>query len=392
MENLNREKVSPLTLDPDTQVKEVFSFDTMPKMEAMKMPATTKTYSVGSVDESMLTSEEKDMVEQFAGQIDITDTKMVLSYGAAAQRNISDFSASVLNKVKTRDLGEVGQSLKELTMALDATTEPEKKGFFGFFQKAKRGIDGIKANYAKAETNVQRIVRDLEQHQVVLMQDITMFDQMYDLNMKYYRELTMYIIAGKKALDRAKEGPLVELKEKAETTQLQEDIQAYHDYLALCNRFEKKLHDLELTRMITMQSAPQVRMVQNNDEEMLEKIQSSIINTIPLWRNQIVLALGIEHSKKALEAQNAVTEMTNDLLTKNAATLKQATVDIARESERSIVDIATLKRCNQELISSINEVMKIHEQGAVNRQKAQAELVKIEYELKQAMLEAATRR
>lgn len=392
MENMNQTKTSTLTLNPDEQPRENFSFDKIPQMGTIQMPTVSKEYQAGSIDESMLTVEEKQMVEQFASEINIADSKQVLSYGAAAQRNISDFSISVLNKVKTRDLGDVGESLKELTVALNATTEPEKKGIMGIFQKAKRNIEGIKANYAKAETNVQTIVRDLEQHQVVLMQDISMFDQMYELNLKYYRDLTMYIIAGKKALDKAKGETLEALKEKAERTQLQEDVQAYNDYLGLCNRFEKKLHDLELTRAITIQSAPQVRMVQNNDEEMLEKIQSSIINTIPLWRNQMVLALGIEHSRRAIKAQNAVTETTNNLLTQNAETLKQATVDSAREAERSIVDIATLKKCNQELITSINEVVKIHEQGSKKRQQAQEELVKIEQELKRAMLEAATRK
>lgn len=392
MENMNQTKTSTLTLNPDEQPREEFSFDKIPQMGTIQMPTVSKEYQAGSIDESMLTVEEKQMVEQFASEINIADSKQVLTYGAAAQRNISDFSISVLNKVKTRDLGDVGESLKELTVALNATTEPEKKGIMGIFQKAKRNIEGIKANYAKAETNVQTIVRDLEQHQVVLMQDISMFDQMYELNLKYYRDLTMYIIAGKKALDKAKGETLAVLKEKAESTQMQEDVQAYNDYLGLCNRFEKKLHDLELTRVITIQSAPQVRMVQNNDEEMLEKIQSSIINTIPLWRNQMVLALGIEHSRRAIKAQNAVTETTNNLLTQNAETLKQATVDSAREAERSIVDIATLKKCNQELITSINEVVKIHEQGSKKRQQAQEELVKIEQELKQAMLEAATRK
>lgn len=392
MENMNQTKTSTLTLNPDEQPREDFSFDKIPQMGTIQMPTVSKEYQAGSIDESMLTVEEKQMVEQFASEINIADSKQVLTYGAAAQRNISDFSISVLNKVKTRDLGDVGESLKELTVALNATTEPEKKGIMGIFQKAKRNIEGIKANYAKAETNVQTIVRDLEQHQVVLMQDISMFDQMYELNLKYYRELTMYIIAGKKALDKAKGETLEVLKEKAERTQMQEDVQAYNDYLGLCNRFEKKLHDLELTRAITIQSAPQVRMVQNNDEEMLEKIQSSIINTIPLWRNQMVLALGIEHSRRAIKAQNAVTETTNNLLTQNAETLKQATVDSAREAERSIVDIATLKKCNQELITSINEVVKIHEQGSKKRQQAQEELVKIEQELKRAMLEAATRK
>lgn len=392
MDNIKTDGNINLTLNPDEMSKAQFPFGEAPKMETVKMSVSAKSFNAGSIDESMLSVEEKQIVEQFANDINITDSKQVYSYGAAAQRNISDFSVSILNTVKTRDLGDVGESLRELTVALDATTEPEKKGFFGLFQKAQRSIDSIKANYAKAETNVQRIVRDLEQHQVVLMQDISMFEQMYDLNRNYYKELTMYIIAGKKALDREKNETLEMLQAKANATQLQEDVQAYNDYLAICNRFEKKLHDLELTRTITLQSAPQIRMVQNIDEEMLEKIQSSIINTIPLWRNQMVISLGIEHSSRAIAAQNAITQKTNDLLVDNATKLKQATVDSAREAERSIVDIETLKKCNRELISSINEVVKIHEQGSKKRAEAQAELIKIENELKVALLEAGSRR
>ena len=274
---------------------------------------------------------------------------------------------------------------------MDATTEPEKKGILGIFQKAKKGVDSIKANYAKAETNVSRIEKDLEKHQVVLTQDVEMFEQMYDLNLQYYRELTMYIIAGKKALDKARGEQLEALKEKAETSQMQEDVENYNKYVNLCNRFEKKLHDLELTRVIAMQVAPQIRLLQDNDQEMLEKIQSSLVNTIPLWRHQMVLALGIEHTQRALSAQNMITEKTNELLTRNAETLKMATVETAKEAERSVVDIATLKKCNQQLISSISEVVKIHEQGAKRRQDAETELVKVEQELKQALLEAGSK-
>ena len=312
----------------------------------------------------MLSSDEKEMVAQFANEIDISNAKQVIQYGSSAQKSISDFSVNILGKVKTSELGDVGDALKELTVALDATTEPEKKGFLGIFQKAKRGIDSIKANYAKAETNVSRIEKDLEKHQVVLTQDVEMFEQMYDLNLKYFKELTI---------------------------QMQEDVENYNKYVNLCNRFEKKLHDLELTRVIAMQVAPQIRLLQDNDQEMLEKIQSSLINTIPLWRHQMVLALGIEHTQRALSAQNMITEKTNELLTKNAETLKVATVETAKEAERSVVDIATLKRCNQQLISSINEVVKIHEQGAKKRQDAEVELVKVEEELKRALLEAGSR-
>lgn len=369
------------------------SIGVMPTRGSVTMPIYgEKNYRAGSIDETMLSKEELETVEQYAKEINITDSRQVLTYGASAQRNISDFSVTILNKVNTRDLGDVGESLKELTVALDSTMEPQKKGLAGLFQKGKRSIETIKANYAKAETNVKRIERDLEQHQVVLMQDISMLDQMYELNLKYYRDLTMYIIAGKKALDEAKGETLTALKERAEETQLAEDLQAYNDYQALCNHFEKKLHNLELTRTISIQSAPQVRMIQNIDEEMLEKIQSSIINTIPLWRNQMVISLGIEHSRRAIEAQNAVSQKTNDLLTHNATSLKQATIESAREAERDIVDIDTLRKCNRELITSISEVVKIHEQGAVKRQQAQEELVKIENELKQAILEIAQRK
>lgn len=381
-----------LTLNPDEQKETDILQGAMPVRQTVKPVVQAQSeYSAGSIDESMLSSDEKEMVAQFANEIDISNAKQVIQYGSSAQKSISDFSVNILGKVKTSELGDVGDALKELTVALDATTEPEKKGILGIFQKAKRGIDSIKANYAKAETNVSRIEKDLEKHQVVLTQDVEMFEQMYDLNLQYYRELTMYIIAGKKALDKARGEQLEVLHQKAETTQMQEDVENYNKYVNLCNRFEKKLHDLELTRVIAMQVAPQIRLLQDNDQEMLEKIQSSLINTIPLWRHQMVLALGIEHTQRALSAQNMITEKTNELLTKNAETLKMATVETAKEAERSVVDIATLKRCNQQLISSINEVVKIHEQGAKKRQDAEVELVKVEEELKRALLEAGNR-
>lgn len=381
-----------LTLNPDEEKETDILQGTMPVRQTVQPVVQAQSeYSAGSIDESMLSSDEKEMVEQFANEIDISNAKQVIQYGLSAQKSISDFSINILGKVKTSELGDVGDALKELTVALDATTEPEKKGFLGIFQKAKRGIDSIKANYAKAETNVSRIEKDLEKHQVVLTQDVEMFEQMYDLNLKYFKELTMYIIAGKKALDKARGEQLEVLRQKAEMTQMQEDVENYNKYVNLCNRFEKKLHDLELTRVIAMQVAPQIRLLQDNDQEMLEKIQSSLINTIPLWRHQMVLALGIEHTQRALSAQNMITEKTNELLTKNAETLKVATVETAKEAERSVVDIATLKRCNQQLISSINEVVKIHEQGAKKRQDAEVELVKVEEELKRALLEAGSR-
>ena len=389
MENQTK---TTLTLNPEEEKQSNILLEGAPVRQTVQPIVQTQTeYNAGSIDESMLSNDEKEMVAQFANEIDISNAKQVIQYGSSAQKSISDFSVNILGKVKTSELGDVGDALKELTVALDATTEPEKKGIWGIFQKAKRGVDSIKANYAKAETNVSRIEKDLEKHQVVLTQDVEMFEQMYDLNLQYYRELTMYIIAGKKALDKARGEQLEALKEKAETSQMQEDVENYNKYVNLCNRFEKKLHDLELTRVIAMQVAPQIRLLQDNDQEMLEKIQSSLVNTIPLWRHQMVLALGIEHTQRALSAQNMITEKTNELLTRNAETLKMATVETAKEAERSVVDIATLKRCNQQLISSISEVVKIHEQGAKRRQDAETELVKVEQELKQALLEAGSK-
>ena len=343
-------------------------------------------YSVGTIDESMLTEEEKATVDQIANGIDISNVDQVVKYGVSAQRNISDFSVSILKKVKTYDMGEVGESLKDLTVALDETVEPEKKGLFGLFQRAKRGMETIRSNYAKAESNVDRIEQDLLSHEAVLIQDIAVYQKMYELNLQYYKELTMYIFAGKKALDKARTGKLIELKEIANKSKKQEDVQAYSDFEDLCHRFEKKLSDLEITRIISIQSAPQVRMLQNNDRELLDKLQSSIANTIPLWRNQLVLSLGIEHTKRSLDAQNILADKTNELLMKNSETLRMATIETAKAAERPLVDMDTLRKCNKDLITSINEVIKIHDQGVIKRMQAQEELVCIETELKQAML------
>lgn len=343
-------------------------------------------YTAGTIDESMLSDEEKEKVEKYSSEIDISDVDQIVKYGVDAQRNISDFSMTVLKSVKTHDLGEIGDSLKELTVALDSTTEPQKKGVFGLFQKAKNGINSIKANYAKAETNVDTIEKDLLKHESVLMNDISMYQQMYYLNVEYYKELTMYIIAGKKALDKARHGKLYELKVRADESGKQEDAQAYRDFEDLCHRFQKKISDLETTRIISIQSAPQVRMLQNNDRELLDKIQSAIANTIPLWRNQLVISLGNEHTKRALEAQTSLTDKTNQLLVENSERLKMATIDTAKASERPIVDVSTLQKCNSDLIASINEVVKIHNQGEIQREKAKEELLKIECELKEALL------
>lgn len=385
------EKRSVLTLEPTTQAVGIDG--AIPTMQSVVPAGNTSVedFSAGTIDESMLTAEEKEMVEQFANEIDIENVDQVVNYGMQAQTNISSFSTSILKKVKTYDLGEVGDSLKELTVALDTTLEPERKGILGLFQKAKHGVDTIRANYAKAESNVDRIEKDLIKHREVLTTDVSMYQQMYELNVQYYRELTMYIIAGKKALAKARSGKLAELKQIADQTEKQEDVQAYRDFEDLCFRFEKKLSDLEITRVISIQSAPQVRMLQNNDRELLDKLQSSLANTIPLWRNQLVLSLGIEHTRRALDAQSTLADKTNELLAKNSETLKMATIETAKQAERPIVDMDTLKKCNRDLITSINEVVKIHEQGSVQRQKAHDELVKIEEDLKNAMLVAQKR-
>ncbi len=339
------------------------------------------------LDESMLSEAEKKMVEDFSQKIDVTDSNLVLNYGAAAQKNIAAFSESALNNVKTKDLGEVGEALSSLVVELKTFGQPEKKGIGGFFQKKRNELEAMKASYAKAEVNVDKIVKVLKDHQVTLMKDVAMFDQMYELNTKYYKELTMYILAGKKRLEYLRAHDLAELKKKAETTGAQEDAQAYNDFANLCNRFEKKLHDLELTRMISIQMGPQTRLLQNNDTQMLEKIQSSLVNTIPLWKSQMVLALGLEHGRQATAAQAAVTDMTNQLLQKNADMLKMGTIETAREAERSVVSIETLQHTNQQLITTLDEVMRIQTEGAQKRKDAEAELGRIEGELKQKLLE-----
>ena len=339
------------------------------------------------LDESMLTEAERKMVNEFADKIDITDSSVVLQYGAAAQKNIAGFSENALNSVRTKDLGEVGDALSSLVVELKGFDVEEKKGILGFFQRKRNELEAMKASYSKAEANVDKIVDVLEGHQVTLMKDIAMLDQMYDLNTKYHKELTMYILAGKKRLEAVRAGELEELRKKAEATGAQEDAQAYNDLANLCNRFEKKIHDLELTRMISVQMGPQTRLIQNNDALMLEKIQSSLVNTIPLWKSQMVLALGLEHSRQATAAQSAVTNMTNELLKKNADMLKMGTIETAKEAERSVVDIQTLQHTNQQLISTLDEVMNIQKEGAAKRKEAEAELGRIEGELKQKLLE-----
>ena len=340
------------------------------------------------IDDSMLNEAEKKMVNEFAKKIDISDSQMVLQYGAAAQKSVASFSESALGNVRNKDLGEIGDTLTSLTIQLKSLDqEEEEKGLFGFFKKASNRVENMKVQYSKAEVNVDKIVRELEQHQRVLMKDIAMFDQMYELNLKYYKELTMYIIAGKKRLAEIQSGQLEELRKKAEATGAQEDAKAYNDLSQMCNRFDKKLHDLELTRMVSIQMGPQTRMLQNNDTLMVEKIQSSLVNTIPLWKSQMVLALGLENSRKATAAQTAITNATNDLLKKNAEMLKMGTVATAKEAERSIIDIETLQHTNQQLISTLDEVIQIQKEGAQKRKEAEVELGRIEGELRQKLME-----
>ena len=341
------------------------------------------------IDDSMLTEAEKKVVDDFSKKIDLSDSQMILQYGVAAQKGVASFSESALNNVRTKDLGQVGDTLSSLVIELKnfGRDEEEEKGFFGFFKKAGNKMEAMKTQYAKAEVNVDKICRELEQHQRVLMKDIAMFDKMYELNLKYYKELTMYIIAGKKRLAEVQSTQLEELRQKAERTGAQEDAQAYNDLAQMCNRFEKKLHDLELTRMVSIQMGPQTRMLQNNDTLMVEKIQSSLVNTIPLWKSQMVLSLSLENSRRATAAQTAVTNATNELLKKNADMLKMGTIATAKEAERSIIDIETLQHTNQQLISTLDEVIQIQREGAQKRKEAEVELGRIEGELRQKLME-----
>ena len=370
------EEVPTLTLEPSAPATPAAPAPEKPAAEPVKL------------DDSMLSDAEKKAVEEFSKKIDIMDSNMILQYGAAAQKNVASFSESALSSVRTKDLGEVGKSLSELVVELKGFgEEEEKKGFFGKFKKAGNKLETMKTQYAKVESNVDKIARELEQHQVTLLKDVAMFDQMYELNLKYYKELTMYILAGKKKLADVQANELPVLRAKAEQSGSQEDAQRYNDMVQMCDRFEKKLHDLELTRMISVQMGPQTRLLQNNDTLMVEKIQSSLVNTIPLWKSQMVLALGLEHGRQATAAQSAVTEMTNELLKKNADMLKMGTIQTAKEAERSIVDIETLQHTNQQLIDTLDEVLSIQREGAQKRKEAEVELGKIEGELKRKLME-----
>ena len=373
LEGIDLEQAVPtLTLTPDAPEEPVVEEK---KIEPVEM------------DERLLTEEERKAVEEFSHKIDIRDTNMILQYGAAAQKSVADFSENALGNVRSKDLGEIGQDLSQLVVELKGFGGEEKKGILGLFKKAGNRLESMKAEFSKVEANVDKIAQSLEQHQITLLKDVAMFDQMYELNLKYYKELTMYILAGKKRLAEVRATEVEELRKKAEASGLAEDAQAYNDLVNLCNRFEKKLHDLELTRMVSVQMGPQTRLLQNNDTLMIEKIQSSLVNTIPLWKSQMVLALGLEHSRQATAAQSAVTEMTNELLRKNAETLKMGTIATAKEAERSVVDIETLQHTNQQLISTLDEVLTIQKDGAAKRKAAEAELGRIEGELKQKLLE-----
>lgn len=340
------------------------------------------------LDESYLTEEEKKMVDDFVEKIDINNSNSILQYGVGAQKKIADFSETALSNVKTKDLGEVGEMLSNVVNELKTfEATDEKKRFLGIFKKPVEKFSQMKAKYDKVDGNVSKICTMLEKHQVQLLKDIAMLDKMYEINKVYFKELSMYILAGKKKLNKLQQEELPKLVERAQASGLPEDAQATNDFVSLCDRFEKKIHDLELTRMISLQMAPQIRLIQNNDSLMSEKIQSTIVNTIPLWKSQIVLALGVAHSSNAAKVQNEVTNMTNELLRKNAETLKMSTIETAKASERGIVDIETLKTTNESLITTLDEVLKIQIEGREKRKAAEAELQNIEEQLKTKLLE-----
>lgn len=333
-----------------------------------------------------LTPEEQKMVDDFAAQIDITNSQMVMQYGAGSQKKIADFSENALNNVRTKDMGEIGQMLTDVVAELKDFEEDEEKGFLGFFKKSSNKLENLKLKYNKAETNINKICKVMEDHQITLLKDAAMLDKMYELNLNYFKELSMYILAGKQKLTQARTVELPALLKKAEQSGLPEDTQAANDFASMCERFEKKIYDLELTKTISMQMAPQIRLIQSNDTAMSEKIQSTLVNTIPLWKSQMVIAIGLNHSSEAARAQKEVTDMTNALLRKNAETLKTATIETALESERGIVDIETLTATNKTLISTLDEVLKIQEDGRVKRRNAEQELGRIEDEMRQKLL------
>ncbi len=362
--------------------------------ETVSAPQTNKLTIEQEYETYPLSDEEKKVIDDFASQIDLYNSQLVLQYGAGAQKKISDFSEQALENVKSKDLGEVGQMLSNVVSELKSfDAEEEDRGFFGnIFKKSSNKISSMKSKFSKAEANVDSICKVLEGHQIQLLKDSAMLDQMYKMNTNYYKELTMYIIAGKKKLAKAEQEEIPAMLKKAEASGLADDMNAANDYTVLCDRFDKKIHDLELTRMVAMQMAPQIRLIQNNDILMSEKIQSMLVNTIPLWKSQMVLALGVNHSKQAAEAQRQVTDMTNELLRKNAETLKLASVETAKELERGVVDVETLTTTNEMLISTIDDVMKIQNEGRAKRREAEVQLTKLENDLKAKLLEINKKR
>lgn len=382
-----KEQMTPtLTLDSfeETEKTETTAAEFQEPVQKMEMQEKI-------VEENPLSAEEKQMVKDFARQINLDDSAAILRYGSGTQKKMADFSETALEKVKTKDLGEVGDLITGVVNELKGFDATEEKGLFGFFKKGKNKLETLKTKYAKVETNVENICKVLEGHQIQLLKDIAVLDKMYEANLVYFKELTMYIMAGKKKLEEVRSGELPALLEKAKSSGLAEDVQAAKDLESKCLRFEKKLHDLELTRTISIQTAPQIRMVQGNDTMMAEKIQSTLVNTVPLWKSQMVIALGVVHSGEAVKAQREVTDMTNELLRKNADMLKTATVETAKETERGIVDMETLQHTNDTLISTLDEVMSIQQEGRQKRAEAETELRRMENELKSKMLEVVNK-
>ena len=379
-----------MNMDLDAATKEAPTLTLDPFAEAKAEIVEKKPEELveeQAVPEMELTPEEQKMVDDFAGQIDLTNTQAVLQYGAGSQKKIADFSETALSNVRTKDMGEVGQLLTDVVAQLRDFDTEEDKGFFGLFKKSVDKLNNLKAKYDKEEVNISKICDAMGNHQVVLLKDVAVLDKLYQLNLNYFKELSMYILAGKKKLTQAKNVELPELLEKAQKSGLPEDTQAAKDFAAMCERFEKKIYDLELTRAISLQMAPQIRLIQSNDIAMSEKIQSTLVNTIPLWKSQMVIAIGLDHATDAAKAQRAVSDMTNELLKKNAEALKVASVETAKESERGIVDIETLKTTNQTLMTTLDEVMKIQEEGRARRQSAEEDLQRIENEMRDKLLE-----
>lgn len=367
-----------------------FEFDgtVLPTLTMTPFGTKETNPKVEPVEEPILTPEEKKMVDDFAQQIDLANSTAILQYGAAAQKKMSDFSEQALERVQSKDLGEVGDLLSKMVLEIQRFDTEDNKGFLGLFNKGKNKIETLKVRYNKVEENIETICKGLESHQIQLLKDIAILDKMYEANLAYYKELTMYILAGKKKIEATRGQDLPLLLQKAQSSNLAEDVQAAKDLESQCSRFEKKLHDLDLTRNVSLQTAPQIRLIQGNNTMMVEKIQSTLVNTIPLWKNQMVLALGMAHTRDAIQTQKAVTDVTNELLRKNADNLKMATVDVAQETERGIVDLETLKHTNQSLIETLDEVMKIQQEGKNKRAAAELELRKMEGELKTKLLEA----